>query len=236
MKLPPIAIIGGLVAVGAAVMFATSKASAAKAEPLPVDPAIPPGGGGGPGLQVDPSRPFDCQATLTTLQTWKAAIDKASLACKTNPKDPSCASIPGWSQTYMATLADYGAHGCDTPGIDCGTLSTQVRKMQDDIAATVKACAQNPNLPACAAIPSWQQSMGPILDQWRASCGQSSQAAESECSQLLGWIQAVSPSGTALGNACQQGDQAACASFNQLVTQVAAAQQDYQTHCGPLPA
>ena len=216
MRIAPIAIIAGLGAVAAAVMYSRSSQAA-----------------GGPGLQPDPQDPFDCAGTLAALKQMQAAIDAGTAKCKTNPTDPVCASLAGWRVDYQAILADFSTHHCDNPGIDCAAQAAQLKVMQDQIASTIKSCEVNPSLPACAAVPAWQANMQPMLDSWHQACGGSATAAKAECDQISAWIAAVTPSIQALSDACHnQGSPQACASYNSLVGQLYGAQGDLAAHCG----
>lgn len=101
MKISPMIMLGGLAAaVGIGVLAMSNKAAAAPA--------------GGPGLQLDPSMPFDCTSNRSQIVTMYQSLCAQTKACQATPNAPGCSGLAAGQQSFGAIVAYYQQH-CPDP-------------------------------------------------------------------------------------------------------------------------
>ena len=235
MPIPPIALLLGLGAVAAAFALSGKSGSGGGASPQPVEPHVDPIGPGGPGVQPDPSQPFDCKQTAQWLAQTAVAIEAAHTTCQTNPNDPACSALPGWQQDWDAVAANYKAHTCDDPNLDCNGMRVYLDNTRADVQQAIDACKAAPSDPRCGAIDGWMVTLGALQDNYIKSCPGSVAETAASCAHQRAWLNEMSPKTKAVGDICHQtGDPTACASYNSMTQTLMDALNDYDAYCGKL--
>jgi hypothetical protein len=231
--MPPIALLLGLGAVTAAVLLSQKSGSGGGASPQPVDPNVPHPEPGGPGLQTDPSQPFDCASAQAWLAQTHTAIVAAQTTCQTNPSDPVCAALPGWMQTWDAVAQDYKTHACDTPGLDCAAMANSLTIWTNQINQAKSACQANPSDPRCGSINGWLLTLGSLQASYTKSCPKTQADIAAECARLRAWMVEVTATAQGLGSQCHASNDAqACSDYNALMNELATVSADYNSSCG----